>query len=273
MIVNGAAIHRSRKRLILLMCAVGFVILTAAAVAWKGASDEFGLVRLATSPLLPDLAMGPITDVGVGTTASGGERLRFAATIVNIGDGPLLVQAVRSWPWTDDWAVRQRINERTGGFTETLTPATLVFGGDGHDHWHVKNVEAHELLSSSGLVLGRLVKQGFCFFDTDGYRLELAAAPSRPHWGSRGCAGKFDARVRMGLSIGWGDKYPWHLLDERIDITDVPDGQYRIRQIADPGQVFQESDETNNQTTLEVELFTRDDGLRDVRTIAAGPPP
>ena len=39
--------------------------------------------------------MGPIEDIAVGTTEDGEQRLRFAATIVNIGEGPLLVRAQR----------------------------------------------------------------------------------------------------------------------------------------------------------------------------------
>jgi len=263
----------TRRRLSVLLVAV--IVVTAAAIGVVVASPGEGPPPLpvAVDPMLPDLAMGPIQDVGVGTTEVGNERLRFAATIVNIGDGPFLLRADRSWPWSDDWVVRQQVEERDGGYTETVTPAKLIYGGDGHNHWHVKFVEAHQLETLSGEIVGRLVKQGFCFFDTDAYALDLPGAPQAAHWGARGCAGNADTRVRMGLSVGWGDKYPWHLIDERIDVTEVPDGEYLIRQIADPSDEFDELDETNNETWLRIELFTRSDGLRDVRTLEAGPPP
>jgi hypothetical protein len=137
----------------------------------------------------------------------------------------------------------------------------------------VKQVEVHQLETLEGEVLGRLVKQGFCFFDTDAYRAALPGAPQDAHWGARGCAGSFDTRVRMGLSVGWGDKYPWHLLDERIDVTGLPDGQYRIRQIADPNDEFEETDETNNETWVVVEFSTTPDGVRETTVIEAGPSP
>ena len=223
-------------------------------------------------PLIPDLAMGPIADIAVGTTESGNARLRFGATIVNVGEGPFLVHADRAWPWSGDWDVRQAIEERGGGHTERAASAELVFGGDGHDHWHVRHVQAHQLETLDGEIVGRLVKQGFCFFDTDPYR-DVAGSPPNPTYSSTGCGGQFETRVRMGLSVGWSDDYPWHLLDERIDVTEVPDGEYILRQIADPNDVFEELDETNNETWARIELLTTASGLRDVRVLEEGPRP
>ena len=253
------------------------LLVVALAGAWSmgtfAADDAPGPVVARADPLLPDLAMGPIEDIAVGRTPLGEQRLRFAATIVNIGEGPLVVRASRPWVGNEDWGVEQWIAERSGGYSVTPTEADLVFGGDGHDHWHVRQVEVHQIETLDGEVLGQLVKQGFCFFDTDAYRPELGGAPDRAHWGSRGCADTLDTRVRMGLSVGWGDKYPWHLLDERIDVTGLPDGVYRIRQIADPNHEFEESDEGNNETWVDVRLTTTADGLRATEVIEAGPAP
>jgi hypothetical protein len=247
------------------------------AMAWSfgvfAQDDSPGPLVAQVDPLLPDLAMGPIEDIAVGITENGDQRLRFGATIVNIGDGPLLVRARRQWLGNEDWAVEQWVAERAGGYSSRLTGASLIYGGDAHNHWHVKQVEVHQLETLEGEVLGRLVKQGFCFFDTDAYRAALPGAPQDAHWGARGCAGSFDTRVRMGLSVGWGDKYPWHLLDERIDVTGLPDGQYRIRQIADPNDEFEETDETNNETWVVVEFSTTPDGVRETTVIEAGPSP
>lgn len=236
--------------------------------------DAPGPVVARSEPLLPDLAMGPITDVAIGTTDVGAfEHLRFAATIVNIGEGEFVLRARRQWLGSDEWSVEQWIHEASGGYSVRPTTSSLTFGGDGHDHWHVRQVEAHQIETMDGQILGRLVKQGFCFFDTDAYRPELEGAPENHHWGARGCAGGFDTRVRMGLSIGWADEYPWWLLDERIDVSGLADGQYRIRQIADPNDEFEESDETNNETWVIVEIGTTTDGLRSTAVIEEGPRP
>lgn len=270
------AARRWRDRLALPVT-IALALATSGVMAWAvGAfADENypGPVVSRSQPLLPDLAMGPIEDIAVGTTETGNQRLRFAATIVNRGAGEFVVRARRAWIGSEDWTVEQWIQEAGGGYSVRPTDATLVFGGDGHGHWHVKQVEVHQIETLDGVVLGRLVKQGFCFFDTNAMGSGVEGAPRHATWDARGCAGTFDTRVRMGLSVGWGDKYPWHLLDERIDVTGLPDGSYRIRQIADPNDQFEESDETNNEVWVDIELTTRSDGLRTTRVIAAAPWP
>ena len=267
-----AARRRRRPRIAAALTVLVLVAVLAVVGVALFADDAPGAPVARSEPLLPDLAMAPIEDIAVGVTESGEQRLRFAATIVNVGEGPLLVRAERSL-LGGSWTVDQWIAERSGGYSLLRTPADLIFGGDGHDHWHVEQVEVHQLETLDGTILGRLVKQGFCFFDTDAYEPSLAAAPERAHWGAKGCNPLLGTRVRMGLSVGWGDKYPWHLLDERIDVTGLADGTYRIRQIADPNGEFEELDETNNETWVDVELTTTGDGLRETTILEAGPPP
>jgi len=268
--------RRWRDRLAIPLMLAGALVV-AGVGAWSfgafAADNSFGPATARVSPLLPDLAMGPIRDVAVGTTDTSQQRLRFGAIIVNIGAGPFLLRGRRSWLGSNDWAIEQWFEEPGGGYSSRATAADLVYGGDSHDHWHVKFVEAHQIETLDGEVLGQLVKEGFCFFDTDPYATSLAGAPARAHWGARGCATSFDTGIRMGLSVGWSDDYPWHLLNERIDVTDVADGQYRIRQIADPNDEFEESDETNNETWVEIELRSTPEGLREVTVIEAGPLP
>lgn len=268
--------RRRRDRLavpVMLLVLASIVISGAWFFGAFAADDRPGPVTARSDPLLPDLAMGPIQDIAVGTTDTGQQRLRFAATIVNIGAGPLILRAGRPWLGNDDWMVEQWVAERTGGYSVSQTGASLIYGGDGHNHWHVKQVEVHQLETLDGKVLGRLVKQGFCFFDTDGYKLGLTGAPSDAHWGSIGCGSNFSTRVHMGLSVGWADKYPWFLIDERIDVTNVPDGKYRLREVADPNHQFQESNTGNNETWVVIELSTQPGGLRAVKVIQAGPTP
>ena len=62
----------------------------------------------------------------------------------------------------------------------------------------------------------------------------------------------------MGLSVGWGDEYQWYVLGQTIEIGSIPDGRYRLRAIADPGDLIAELDETNNVTWTIIDLVTRD---------------
>ena len=57
----------------------------------------------------------------------------------------------------------------------------------------------------------------------------------------------------MGLSVGWGDEYPWHLFEQEIDIS-FPEGRYRLRATADPFGWFDELDEANNEVVVDIQL-------------------
>ena len=94
--------------------------------------------------------------------------------IVNQGEGDFLLRAAgpTRWPTTG----RSPSASSTKAATRKRPSATLVYGGDGHDHWHVKEVESHVIEDLDGNVLGSVVKSGFCFFDTDAVRPDLRSA-------------------------------------------------------------------------------------------------
>ena len=74
--------------------------------------------------------------------------------------------------------ISQRIYSDTGGFRDVAVPATAFFSGDGHSHWHVRDLENGTLKRvDNGNQVGALAKHGFCFFDTSDYRLSLPGAP------------------------------------------------------------------------------------------------
>lgn len=199
--------------------------------------------------------------------------VRVEATIVNKGPGDFLLSARRDVPWSEHWTVFQRFSETGGVFTERATLADLIFTGAPHSHWHVKNMEAHRLERlDTGEVLSEVIKQGFCPYDTDPYFAALPGAPVDPVYLEADCEGPaWVTSLTMGVSIGWGDKYPWHMVEQSIDITNVPDGTYRIREIADPFDWFLESDESNNETWVDVEIQNRS-GIPTVKVVDRAPP-
>ena len=192
--------------------------------------------------------------------------------IVNGGDGDFLLRARRSNLLSDDWRVTQRVVEAGGGYTEVASDATLVYGGDGHGHWHIREVESHTIESLDGKVLGTVVKSGFCFFDTNVIDAALPGTPPAAQYRSVGCGTQIDSAVTMGLSVGWGDEYPWHLFEQEIDITDLPDGTYRLRAVADPFGWFEELDETNNEVTTDITLRVEDE-IPYIEEVGASPAP
>lgn len=87
------------------------------------------------------------------------------------------------------------------------------------------------------------------------YRLTLPGAPQTAVY--TGCGTSSSLAVKMGLAVGWGDKYPWYLTGQYIDITGLAAGKYRLVVTADPQAWFLESDPSNNATWVDLELYAK----------------
>jgi hypothetical protein len=210
----------------------------------------------AASDRLPDLAMAKLQNI-VTDQADGRRLLRFSAIIVNVGSGPMEVRSQRP-NTSSSWSSQQVIYDDAGGSRTVATrgPVELIYGGDGHNHWHVKDVERYSLVPSpSGAGAERIgQKAGFCFFDNYQYKLSLPGAPQAAQYPRTVCGNRFSKTLRHGLSVGWGDKYQWSLPDQYIDTTGLPDGNYRLSATADQANVFLESNDANNSTWAELRI-------------------
>lgn len=131
---------------------------------------------------LPDLGMARITDVKLDKSSVAHHRLlRYSALIVNVGQGAFELNGSRPNTATPGMTMSQRIYSDTGGFRDVAVPATAFYSGDGHNHWHVRDLENGTLQrTDNGNQVGGLAKHGFCFFDTSGYRLSLPGSPQSP---------------------------------------------------------------------------------------------
>lgn len=77
-------------------------------------------------------------------TVNGRRLLRFTSILVNVGAGPMEIEARR--PSTSSpWQVRQVIDDDAGGQRRVDTEATLRYSGDGHNHWHVEKMMGYHL--------------------------------------------------------------------------------------------------------------------------------
>ena len=165
--------------------------------------------------------MSPLTDVTSGVSSDGNAvRLSFTAAIANVGPGPFIVHAVRG-DQRGSWRVSQRFREQDAPTSEVVTPGDMVFGGHGHDHWHVQLGASYWLTRpGSSEVLRRYSKVGYCFFDQVRLRDQPADAPvaSRRSQGRRATAAA-TLELEMGLSPGWADPYYWTLPDQRLLVT------------------------------------------------------
>jgi uncharacterized repeat protein (TIGR01451 family) len=203
---------------------------------------------------LPDLVILPQTDIRIEN--SGGRRLlRFTTVIANNGVGGFQVRGRRGSTAEPEMTTSQRIFNSSGGFRDVATTAKMFWAGDGHNHWHVRDLQRTILLRmSDGIEVGAIAKSGYCFYDNYRYRLTLPGAPQNPVY--TGCGVQSALGVNMGLSVGWGDEYSYFLAYQWVDITGLVDGQYRLITIADATNWFAETNEINNSTSKDIQIGT-----------------
>jgi hypothetical protein len=204
---------------------------------------------------LPNLRMA-ITNVHLARE-SGQLRLRFSTIIANVGSGRFDVLGRRAstrQPTMD--TVKQVIYNDAGGFRVVGTTAVMYFAGDGHNHWHIRDLERFELFrrnaNGTWTKVGNGEKHGFCFYDNYQFNLRLPGAPRSPVY--RGCGTSTSLSVRSGLSIGWGDRYSSTLPDQYINMTGVPNGVYLLKATANWYKKFVESNLNDNSTSIKFQL-------------------
>jgi len=231
------------KRAVLLLCAVAVASALAVLVA-ASASKPAG----AATDQLPDLGMAKITGIQI-QQANGRRELRFTTRIVNVGAGNFELHGSRPSTSTPTMTVTQRIFDDAGAYRDRATTAQMYFAGDGHNHWHTKNLARYQLSNlSTGTNAGTGAKEGFCFYDNYPF-----GSPKAAYYTS--CGHNPSAlRERMGISRGWGDAYSWRTVGQYIDVTALDDGRYRLRTTADMDNWFLESNETNNVTWADIRI-------------------
>jgi hypothetical protein len=208
------------------------------------------------SQLLPDLRMAKLTKIRADTTTIAGHRLlRYTAEIVNTGAGPFESQGSRPDISTAHCTIEQRTYDDAGGYAMSPINDYMFWAGDGHNHWHLADLEGGVLTSNdNGVQVGTSAKQGFHFADGKAFDLTLPSSPQTRVYkpcGGRSC--NINAlRVTMGLSVGWGDIYFASTAYQWIDITGLANGQYTLTVTADPNHYFAETDTGNNSASATV---------------------
>lgn len=206
---------------------------------------------------LPDLRMAKPSQLKL--EVAGDKRyLRFTTIVVNVGVGPLEVLGTRKCPTCKHMTTEQFIRRSNGSWRSVRSAALQRFDtSDGHNHWHVIGMESYQLFPltapfPTGNPLGH--KTGFCFFDGLSRRPKLPGAPPFPAYSFWDCGVPDSQMTRVGLSVGWGDVYPWDFGGQYIDVTPVPDGQYLVCVGTDKANHFLETDDANNEAWLKIEL-------------------
>lgn len=214
---------------------------------------------------LPDLRVRPPSGMHIVDERSEGGpvRLKFTTLIWNASAGPL---EVRGDP--DDaeggLEVEQYAIDAQGTWHALGAVGRFDFEHR-HGHLHLEGFADYELWSlpngptgQPGERIAENVKIGFCLMDNVVVDETLAVGEAA----YLGC----EAEVQ-GISPGYGDLYVAKLYEQDIDITDVPDGRYRLVNIANPDGVLHEADPANNAAHADVELRTAADGQRVVASV------
>lgn len=197
--------------------------------------------------MLPNLKALPARDIAFGT----GGDLRFTTISWNAGTGPLELRAGDSYvDGTQD--VWQYI--RLEGGTSARRFAGRFVWHPQHNHFHFEGYALYTLqpADASGGSSRTAQKTTFCVMDTDRVDGTLSGSPSSGAYTTCG-------NVMQGLSVGWGDRYSSSLFGQSIDMTGMPDGDYRLIIEVDPSHKLSES-YTNDNTScvlLRISASTR----------------
>jgi hypothetical protein len=195
---------------------------------------------------LPDLRMTPLRDIRI-TVENGRRLLRFTAMMSNVGQGHFEVRGFRSSTSDPTMSFDQIIFNSDGGYRRVGTDAWGQYAGDGHDHWHVQRMMSYGLWPAAGSTsMLRGAKVGFCFLDTNPWKLSLPGARQNSYYRESWCGTKSSLTNRVGISLGWADSYPWNFAYQWVNITGVAAGDYYLRSVVDENDYFFETNDGNN---------------------------
>jgi len=243
---------------VLVSLAIGPLPATAAAPlpATAAAQVTGGSPGATVRRLLPDLRFAPLKQFHVTTPATGRVLLRFTTVLMNVGTGPFVVAGTRDPADPSRMTTEQWIYDSTGARTTTPTDAIARYSGDGHSHWHIQDMQTFALRPAGTPSAAPLTgfKTGFCFFDGRNINPDRAGNPGTPRYYEGGCGVSGSTSIRMGLSVGWADTYPWDIANQWIDITDIPTGAYRLCVTADIQHFYTEASRANNDYWADLTL-------------------
>lgn len=209
----------------------------------------------------PDLRSLPAFDISLNRK---GTVLRFAATVWNGGDSPLVVDGFRA-DGEDTMDAYQYFFDADGNQTGYQSVGEMRWHAENHQHWHFEDFAQYRLLDEdlSEVVLSE--KQSFCLANTDAVDYTVPGADWRPENTDLGTAcGGFDAlSIREVLSAGSGDTYSQYRAGQAFRIKTLPNGIYYVAVQANPEfdgvRHLVESDYANNDSVRKIRIFGKPD--------------
>lgn len=211
---------------------------------------------------LPDLISEPPLARAVNVLEYAGTPIRvvqFDGHVTNIGPGVLDIfgdphLSDSSDPTSHD--VWQRV-WNGDGWEQLAQPPVRFEAADGHNHFHLMQIARYSMWDGDQqFEVAPGEKIGFCLFDSEPIE-DGAITPAyviNDGWFCRQGAPLAD-RVRMGISPGWRDIYPFTLALQWIDVSNVLPGNYWLANESDPFEQIVEASEDNNGLVFSAEPF------------------
>jgi hypothetical protein len=212
--------------------------------------------------LLPDLAQGIPTDISIVVDTSGAQpqsRLAFHSSVVNVGEGPLVLTGRRSAssPTMTAHQVVRRSNGSSYVRPQSAGVLRYVKASD-HQHWHLLGFDRYELWNRDATRrLLRDRKQGFCLGDRFSLysNRRIPHQPRTPAYTTYCGKNRPDLRhIVEGITVGWGDDYRANIEGQYIDVSGVAAGRYLLVHRVNAGRGLREINRFNNVTCAPIEL-------------------
>jgi hypothetical protein len=232
--------------------------------------------------LLPNLQTWDLSDdsgfTGIEFAVSEAtEQLRFDNEVVNVTAdapthrGPLEVFARRVAECGSGKEARQALqriyydSNGTGKFERKQdkisreVPVGCMIYHQAHSHWHFEHFAKYELYNCIGepcvrdgtaVAIGEKIT--FCIADVF-RRAAVDDGPSSGYYGTS-CG----RQSVQGLSIGWGDQYTKSTSGQELSVAGLSAGTYCYVSTADPGNLLEERDETDNSKSIRLTLGNGD---------------
>ncbi|MFN2615165.1 MAG: lysyl oxidase family protein [Actinomycetota bacterium] len=183
--------------------------------------------------------------------------LRFDQIVEDAGEGPL---TLRFNPADNPSAPSMyQVIDRSDGTSYERFAGTGEFHPV-HAHWHYTGFGFAQLFDMHGNMVVQGKKRGFCLIDVEFPHFTMKGNDPRTT-SFPGCQTPgADGNILEGIGRGWADNYNWFLADQYLDITNVPDGMYRLAVTANPNAFaptdaapgLLESDLSNNTSSVTI---------------------
>ena len=203
--------------------------------------------------------------------SANGKYLRFAATVWNAGNSPLVVDGFRR-DGEDEMDAYQYFFDGDGNQTSYEQVGHLHWDQrPSHSHWHFKDFATYTLLDASKELVRTSGKEAFCLANTDSVDLTVpdAAWDGYNEDLETSCGEESSLSVREVLAAGWGDTYSQIRAGQSFNVSTLPDGAYYVAVTANPDNRLVESSLDNNRSLRRIVLGTRA-GKRTLRVARVG---